>query len=66
MVGTAFPSIGPSLALAEPVSFADGILSLRFRNGEKFHQKTVESNAAKIGEVIGTLTGTAVTIQCTQ
>ncbi len=65
-IGNAYPSVGPSLALAVPVSFENGLLVLRFTNGEKFHLKTVESNAAKIAEVMSTLTGATVTIKCIQ
>ncbi len=65
-VGNAYPSVGPSLALAEPVSFANGLLSLRFGGDKKFHLKTVESDAARIAEVIAALTGTEITVRCTQ
>ena len=63
-VGGTYPSVGPSLALAIPASFEHGCLALRFRSGDTFRLKTVESNADKIAEVIGSLTGVEVTLKC--
>jgi DNA polymerase III subunit gamma/tau len=63
-VGTAYPTVGPSLGGARPVSYENGLLTIRFEPGGNFHLKTAESNAGKIAEVIGVLIGEPLSIRC--
>ena len=58
------PAVGPSLSLSVPESFKGGKLTICFNASDEFRLKTVESNSAKIGEIIGGIIGTNITIGC--
>ena len=63
-VGHHKPHIRPSLTVAAPDSFRDGILALVFQAEHEFHCKTIESYSETIDEIIGAILGTKVTIRC--
>ena len=63
-VSSVKPAVGPSLSLGIPESFKGGKLTLGFNGNDEFRLKTVESNSAKIGELIGGIIGTNITLAC--